>query len=73
MATPVIDQLTGRARAALPFIEQGVANELGANVIIDMLSHAGLSFRRTDMLSVIRQVAGLDAQLCLIVAVGRAA
>lgn len=62
MGIAAIDLLSGAARLALPFVSQGVAAGLKSADIISALSSAGLTFRRTDMLSLIRTVAGTPAQ-----------
>jgi len=53
MAQPLLDFITGRARAALSFLRGAVAQGLKATGIVDLLQSQGLSFRRQAMFDVI--------------------
>jgi hypothetical protein len=58
MAQPLLSFLTGRARAALPFIESGVARGLSPTKIIESLIGLTPLFRRQTMLDVIAALQG---------------
>lgn len=57
----LLEGLSVRAGAAVPYIESLVSKGLAAEEVIRALKHADLSFRRTDMLSVIRAVSGVES------------
>lgn len=52
----ILDTLSDAARHALPYVESLVEKNASSAVITDFLRENGLSFRRTDMLSLIRAV-----------------
>jgi len=53
MAQPLLDFITGRARAALPFLRGAVAQGLAPTAIVEALRTQGLSFRAQAMYDVI--------------------
>lgn len=54
--TPLLETMSGAARAAWPFIVRAAAEGLGAEEVITALKESGLkSFRRQDMLALIRE------------------
>lgn len=57
----LLEELVPAARVALPFVQSMVEKGLGRDAITAALSEAGISFRRTDMLSLIRGVQGVTA------------
>ena len=61
LLTTLLEGMSVRAGAALPYIESLVAKGLGTEEVVSALKAASLSFRRTDMLSVIREVSGVHS------------
>jgi hypothetical protein len=62
----VLEGMSAKAALALPYIEAGVSRGLGSAEIIETLKSAGefgesMTFRRTDMLSLIRSVSGVQS------------
>lgn len=58
VAQPLLDFLTGSARAALPFLRSQVLQGISANQIISNLKDYGLSFQRQRVLDVIAALRG---------------
>ena len=58
MAAGQFGDLTAGARAAVPFIQSGVARGLSGNRIIAELKAAGTSARRSDVLTIARTLRG---------------
>ena len=58
MAAGQFGDLTAGARAAVPFIQSGVARGLSGNRIIAELKAAGTSARRSDVLTIARTIRG---------------
>ena len=60
MTGPFIATLTGRARAAYPIIQSGVAQNLSANAIEVSLRAAGVGIRRQTLLDMVRRIRGVE-------------
>lgn len=56
----LLDELLPSARAALPFVQSMVEQGLTSTDIQAALSEAGLGVRRTDLLSLIRGIKGIE-------------
>ena len=59
--TPLLETMSATARTAWPFIQRAAAiGGLSGEQIITMLDGAGLTFRRQDMLALIREATGAE-------------
>lgn len=59
--TPLLDTMSRAARIAWPFIQSGVEKGLGAEAIINAMRAADIAtFRRQDMLALIREASGAE-------------
>lgn len=59
--TPLLDTMSARAREAWPHIQRAVGEGLGTEEVIHALHEGGIpSFRRQDMLALIREASGAE-------------
>lgn len=58
LALEAISALTGGASEALPYIVHGVQAGLSANAIGEALTNAGMGIRRTNLLTLVRNIRG---------------
>ncbi len=60
-STPLLATMSKAARIAWPFIERAVSEGLGAQEIIEAMKGEGIpTFRRQDMLALIREASGAE-------------
>lgn len=58
---PLLDTMSKAARFAWPFIQKAASEGLGAEAIIELMHGEGIpSFRRQDMLALIREASGAE-------------
>jgi len=60
MPAGFLETFTEIGRLAYPIVQRGVREQLTTTAIIDVLKAGGLSFRRTDMLRMVRLERGIE-------------